>query len=356
MSWPGPIGSGLFYDLGEIRPIKSANALSKGLFREGIVINRHGNIGQCVGWKRRYIVLEVIETGRNDHFVLDSDQRNSLPSAVGSRSSGRGLGLPAKSAQPIEDIMRISSLSRYLLGSCLAVLLCLSPALGQTVTGSITGQVTDPSGAVVVGATVTAENTATGVKTSAKTNASGVYTIRFLPIGTYKATIEANGFVTESVQEFSLEIDQTAKIDGHLTIGTSSTVVVQADFHPILDTSDATLGNTLSTNEIQNIPLNGRNFSSLTLFQPGSVATDPNGLTGNNAIERNTYNSGVVTVNGNRQQANNYMVEGADNNEPQNNLIGYNPAPDAIAGTTRGRRRMPTPATEMPMVARSLPS
>ena len=165
--------------------------------------------------------------------------------------------------------MRISSLSRYLLGSCLAVLLCLSPALGQTVTGSITGQVTDPSGAVVVGATVTAENTATGVKTSAKTNASGVYTIRFLPIGTYKVTIEANGFVTESVQEFSLEIDQTAKIDGHLTIGTSSTVVVQADFHPILDTSDATLGNTLSTNEIQNIPLNGRNFSALTLFQPG---------------------------------------------------------------------------------------
>src|SRR5208282_1855094 len=67
----------------------------------------------------------------------------------------------------------------------------------------------------------------------------------------------------------------------------------------ILDTTDATLGNTLSTNEIANIPLNGRNFSSLTLFQPGAVDTDPTGMT--------------------------------DNNEPQNNLIGYNPAPDAIA-------------------------
>lgn len=242
-----------------------------------------------------------------------------------------GLGLPAQSAQPIEDLMRISSLSRYLLGSCLTILLFLSPALGQTVTGSITGQVTDPSGAVVVGATVTAENTATGVKTSAKTNASGVYTLRFLPIGTYKATIEANGFMTESVQEFSLEIDQTAKIDGHLTIGTSSTVVVQADFHPILDTADATLGNTLSTNEIQNIPLNGRNFSALTLFQPGAIDTDPTGMSGNNAIERNTYNNGTVAVNGNREQENNYTIEGADNNEPQNNLIGYNPAPDAIA-------------------------
>src|ERR1700757_2680191 len=98
---------------------------------------------------------------------------------------------------------RISSIRQYFVGCWLMTVLCFSAALGQTVTGSITGQVTDPSGAVVVGATVTAENTATGVKTSAKTNASGVYTIRFLPIGTYKATIEANGFVTESVQEFS---------------------------------------------------------------------------------------------------------------------------------------------------------
>src|SRR5438309_349074 len=63
----------------------------------------------------------------------------------------------------------------------------------------------------------------------------------------------------------------------------------------------------------------------------GATATEPNVLSGNNAIERNTYTSGVVAINGNRQQANNYMVEGADNNEPQNNLIGYNPAPDAIA-------------------------
>src|SRR4029077_1733277 len=66
-------------------------------------------------------------------------------------------------------------------------------------------------------------------------------------------------------------------------------------------------------------------------YQPGSVGTDPNGMTGNNALERDTYNSGTVTVNGNRAQENNYTIEGAENNEPQNNLIGYNPAPDAIA-------------------------
>jgi hypothetical protein len=220
---------------------------------------------------------------------------------------------------------------RYVVGCWLGALFCLSYALGQTVTGSITGQVTDPSGALVVNATVIAENVATGVKTSTQTNAAGVYTIRFLPIGTYTVTVDATGFSQSKIAAFTLEIDQTQKIDAKLKIGTTTEVVVEENFHPILDTTDATLGNSLSTNEIQNLPLNGRNFSSLTLFQPGAVNTDPTGLTGNNAIERDTYNSGIVSINGNRQQGNNYTIEGADNNEPQNNLIAYNPAPDAIA-------------------------
>jgi hypothetical protein len=223
------------------------------------------------------------------------------------------------------------NLSRYFLGCYLIAMLLLSHAWGQNVTGAITGLITDPSGAVVVGAKVTAENIATGVKTIAQTNEAGAYTIRLLPIGTYTVEVEAKGFNKEKTAAFTLDIDQTAKINPVLKIGVSETVVVEENFHPILDTTDATLGNTLSTNEIQNIPLNGRNFSSLTLFEPGSVDTDPTGMTGNNAIERNTYNSGIASVNGNREQENNYMIEGADNNEPQNNLIAYNPAPDAIA-------------------------
>ncbi|HXF12651.1 MAG TPA: carboxypeptidase regulatory-like domain-containing protein [Terriglobales bacterium] len=223
------------------------------------------------------------------------------------------------------------NLSRYLFVCCLTGILSLPSALGQTVTGSITGVVTDPSGAVVVGATVTAQNTETGVATTAQTNGAGVYTIHFLPIGSYTLTVDAKGFTSEKLAPFSLEINQTAKIDVGLKIGTSETAVVTATAHPILDTTDATLSTTLTPTEIQNIPLNGRNFSSLTLFQPGAVNTDPTGLTGNNAIERDTFNNGVVAINGNRQQANNYTLEGADDNEPQNNLIAYNPAPDAIA-------------------------
>ena len=218
----------------------------------------------------------------------------------------------------------------YLVGVCLIGILGLNTSSAQTVTGSITGQVTDPSGALVSGAVVTAENVGTSVKTTATTNSAGLYTIRFLPIGGYTLTVDFKGFASAKIAPFPLEINQTAKIDVALKISSTETVVVQGEAHPILNTTDSTLGVTLTTNEIANIPLNGRNFSSLTLYQPGAVATDPTGLTGNNAIERNTYNSGVVTINGNRQQANNYMVEGADNNEPQNNLIGYNPAPDAI--------------------------
>src|SRR3984957_7311320 len=224
-----------------------------------------------------------------------------------------------------------TNLFRYLLAVWFIVLFCVSSASGQTVTGSIAGVVTDPSGAVVPGAKVVCENTATGVKTSVQTNSAGVYTLRFLPIGTYAVTIVAKGFATQKVEAFPLEINQTAEVNAKLTISGSTTVEVMETIHPILDTTDATLGNTLSTNEIANIPLNGRNFSALTLFQPGAIDTDPTGMSGNNAIERDTYNTGVAAINGNREQANNYTIEGADNNEPQNNLIAYNPAPDAIA-------------------------
>jgi len=223
-----------------------------------------------------------------------------------------------------------TNLFRYLFVGWMTTILWLSPALGQTVTGSITGLVTDPSGAVVVGANVTAENTATGVKSATQTNGSGVYTIRFLPIGAYSLAIDAKGFSLARVDAFPLEIDQTAKVNVALKISTSTTTEVRETVHPILNSSDATLGNTLSTTEIENIPLNGRNFSSLTLYQPGAIDTDPTGLNGNNAIERDTFNNGVVAINGNRQQENNYTIEGADDNEPQNNLIAYNPAPDAI--------------------------
>ncbi len=218
-----------------------------------------------------------------------------------------------------------------LLLSSSVVMLGASPMLAQTVTGSVTGIVSDPSGDVIPDAAVVAINTGTGVRTPATSNGSGEYSLRFLPIGTYQVEVTAKGFAKLTVPPFALEINQTAKIDAHVTIGDTETVKVDANLAPILDTTDGTLGLSLDASAIATFPLNGRNFSSLTLFQPGAVDTDPTGLTSNNAIQRNTYNSGVVTQNGNRAQDNTYTLDGVPIDETQNNLIGYAPSPDALA-------------------------
>ena len=217
------------------------------------------------------------------------------------------------------------------LSIALFFLLALTPvsSRAQTVTGNITGAVTDTSGAVVAGATVMAHNVRTGVDSEVTTNSSGVYDIRFLPIGQYELTVKANGFTTQTVPAFSLEIDQTAKFNVQLTVGSSTqTVTVNASAAPILNTENATLSGTFTANTIQNFPLNGLDFSALTLYVPGAVNTQ--GTSGTTQIERSTYYTDSINLNGNRAQANNYTLDGIDINETFNNLISYSPAPESL--------------------------
>jgi hypothetical protein len=205
------------------------------------------------------------------------------------------------------------------------------PALAQTVTGSISGTVTDQAGAVIPNAEVIAKNVATGVDVRGTSNQSGQYSIRFLQIGRYTVTVKQPGFNEATYGPFTLEIDQTAKVDAKLAVGAATTnVQVNNEVAPILNTENGTIATTFSANTIENIPLNGRNFSTLTLFLPGSVSTQPSGLTGGNAIERDTGSNDQASVNGNRQQTNNYLLDGVEINETINNLIGYNPSPDAL--------------------------
>ncbi|MGO8718702.1 MAG: TonB-dependent receptor [Acidobacteriaceae bacterium] len=212
-----------------------------------------------------------------------------------------------------------------------AVLLGVSPAVAQTITGAIRGTITDPSGAVVPKATVTATNVATGVATSTVTDSSGFYNFQFLPIGTYTLTATVPGFNTALVRPFALEIDQIASVNVKLQVGQASTRVnVSSELSPILNTENATLGLTLTSSTIASMPLNGRNFSTVTQFLPGSVSPQPTGFIGSNATERDTSSSNVPSFNGNRQQTNNYLLDGADINESFSDDIGYNPAPDAL--------------------------
>src|SRR5882757_9119567 len=106
-----------------------------------------------------------------------------------------------------------SKFARLIICCLFAAVMCMSAAFAQTVTGSVTGEVTDPSGALVPGAHVTAENVATGVRTQGDTNAAGVYSIRFLPIGQYHLVIVATGFGTLTSPNFALEINQTVKLN-----------------------------------------------------------------------------------------------------------------------------------------------
>jgi hypothetical protein len=211
----------------------------------------------------------------------------------------------------------------------LAACVCLSTMQAQTVTGSITGVVTDSSGAIITNARVTAHNIDTGVDTETATDSAGVYTIQFLPIGHYEATVQANGFKTAKVPPFTLEVLQKAKFNVQLTVGGESATVEVSAATPILDTTDYKLSSTFTENTISNFPLKGLDFSALTLYAPGATSTYGN--TGTNSIERSTYYSDSVNINGNRAQANNYTLEGIDMNETFNNLISYSPAPASLA-------------------------
>src|ERR1700722_12033933 len=127
----------------------------------------------------------------------------------------------------------------------LALLLTLtfaSAAVAQTVTGTITGEVTDPSGAVVSGAQVVAHNVSTGVDSPTTTNSDGFYRIQSLPVGRYEVSVQAAGFGKETVPEFSLEVLQTATFNIHLKVGTAAATVNVSAAAPILNTTNATLG------------------------------------------------------------------------------------------------------------------
>jgi hypothetical protein len=222
------------------------------------------------------------------------------------------------------NIRRIRQLTLTVLACTLA---SIAPAIfGQTITGSITGTVSDASGAVVSGAKVTAVNTGTGVTSDTVANGSGIYKLPFLQIGQYKVTAEAPGFSPQTYGPFNLEVSQEAKVDIKLVVGSATQSVVVTEVAPILNTENAATGDTITAAAATEAPINSRNFSSLTTLVAGAISPNPQAL---NNVGRGQYNGGFF-VNGNREQTNNYTLDGADINEAIDNYIGYSPNVDAI--------------------------
>jgi len=218
-----------------------------------------------------------------------------------------------------------------LLAVAMLVLCSLATLKAQTITGSVNGTVTDPSGAVIANAKVTATNVDTGVATITTTNGDGIYNLRFLQIGNYKVVIESSGFAASTYGPFVLETGQNAKVDGKLALeGQTQKVSVESEIAPLLNTENPTLATTLDTRAIENIPLVSRNIIALTMFLPGAVSTNPNGFVNNAAVSGPISANQSVSVNGNRQQTNQYLLDGININQTLDDQAGYSPSVDAV--------------------------
>ncbi|HXJ42377.1 MAG TPA: carboxypeptidase-like regulatory domain-containing protein [Bryobacteraceae bacterium] len=197
----------------------------------------------------------------------------------------------------------------------------------QTITASITGTVTDPSGAVVPNVKITATNADTNVNYSATTNQDGVYNLLFLAVGRYNVAAENSGFKKSVLGPFPLEVNQIARVDVKLEVGDTTQSVEISDFAPILQTESTATGDALTSTRLSSLPLNGRNFASLTQLIPGAISTSPNAM---NTSGRIQGSGSRPQVNGNREQTNNFLLDGIDSNDSIDNRIGYQPNVDAL--------------------------
>jgi len=202
-----------------------------------------------------------------------------------------------------------------------------SEGVAQTTTGAITGTVTDPSGAIVPHVRVTATNAGTNIPYAVDTNDSGIYNLLFLPVGQYNVTTEAQGFKKTVLGPFTLEVNQIARVDVSLQIGDTAQSIEIKDFAPILQTESTQTGESLKSSTVSGIPLNGRNFASLTMLIPGAISTSPNNM---NTSGRVQGSGSRPQVNGNREQTNSFLLDGIDNNDSIDNRIGYQPNVDAL--------------------------
>lgn len=219
------------------------------------------------------------------------------------------------------------SLKSAVRAGLLSTLLSAQFLSAQTITGAITGTVTDATGAIVPGVKITAKNVDTNITNSAVTNDSGVYSLLYLPVGNYAVTAENSGFKKSQIGPFKLEVNQTARVDFSMQVGDTSETVEVKDVAPILQTESTATGDTLTNTKLTSLPLNGRNFASLTLLIPGAISTSPGAM---NTSSRFQGSGSRPQVNGNREQTNNFLLDGVDVNDSIDNRIGYQPNVDAL--------------------------
>jgi hypothetical protein len=172
-------------------------------------------------------------------------------------------------------------------------------------TGTISGQVSDTQGAILRNAEVRIVSDTQGTTQTVHTNDVGRYTVPFLQPGPYRVYVQAAGFATSASDQLALSVAQTLVFNVQLKVGAEQQQVVVEAGSQAINTTDSTVGTVIDRQFVENIPMNGRTFQSLILLSPGVVTTTPQGE-GNNP--------GEFSVNGQRTDANNYMLDGVSAN------------------------------------------
>ncbi len=216
----------------------------------------------------------------------------------------------------------------YLSALCLVLVLCVVPARlsAQGTGGRILGRITDPSGAVLSGAKVTATNDATGVGHDANANDSGDYAFPDLPVGTYSLTFDLTGFKKSIRHGIALDVNQVITLNMTMQLGATQEVVDVTSEAPLVDTSSTQLGAVVNNRSVNELPLNARDTYQFLQLQPGVQSQ----LGSSGGTFYGSSDAGAVSVNGGRGRANNFSVNGGDANDAFVNLPTIQPTPDAI--------------------------
>src|SRR5215472_8218697 len=215
-----------------------------------------------------------------------------------------------------------------------AIVLCLlflfpATLIAQVDRGSIVGAITDPSGARVSGAQVTLTNRETNQLTRVTSNDAGDYKADLLRIGTYSIAVEKQGFQRAVESAVEIVVNQAARVDFALRIGSVSQTAEVSAAAPLLETESSSLGTVETQRRISSLPLNGRNFIQLAYLGPGANGGETGSNVSGGVFENERANE-AVSVNGLRVSNNNFLLNGVDNNEFGLGGVIVLPAPDAI--------------------------
>ena len=200
------------------------------------------------------------------------------------------------------------------------ILLTATSLVAQTFRGTILGTVTDASDALISGATVKARNSATGLERTTQTSADGSFSISELPIGTYQVTITQPGFQTSVTSNVEVNVASQRRVDAQLKPGqVSEKVEVSGEALPEVETTSNTLGGMLTAQTVEDMPVNGRDYTKLIYLNPG-VSGSPD------QISDSPGSFGEFSMNGARGRSNNYLLDGTDMNDGYRNDPAINQA------------------------------